>query len=110
MFVEVLVDITSYNDVMRMFVFQLYFMKLIYALLIFDLMVDINDPLLPVSLPRGYGGVAILWKKAIDHLVRTLPIRSGLLFTKKGTLVAVLGFSGEYLLPLCFSLGTILVV
>ena len=35
--------------------------------------VDINDPLLPVSLPRGYGGVAILWKKTIDHLVRTLP-------------------------------------
>ena len=25
--------------------------------------VDINDPLLPVSLPRGYGGVTILWKK-----------------------------------------------
>jgi hypothetical protein len=68
MFVEVFVDITSYNDVMRMFVFQIYFMKLIYALLIFDL-----DPLLPVSLPRGYGGVAILWKKPIDYLVRTLP-------------------------------------
>jgi hypothetical protein len=29
---------------------------------------------------------------------------------KKGTLVAVLGFSGIYPLPLCFSLGTILVV
>jgi exonuclease III len=34
--------------------------------------VDINDPLLLVSLPRGYGGVAIVWKKNIDHLVRTL--------------------------------------
>ena len=29
--------------------------------------VDINDPLLP------YGRVAILWKKTINHLVRTLP-------------------------------------
>jgi hypothetical protein len=37
MFVEVFVDITSYNDVMSMVVFQVYFMKLIYALLIFDL-------------------------------------------------------------------------
>jgi hypothetical protein len=37
-------------------------------------------------------------------------VAGGLLFTKKGTLVAVLGFSGVYLLPLCFSLGTILVV
>jgi hypothetical protein len=24
--------------------------------------VDINDPLLPVSMPRGYGGVAVIWQ------------------------------------------------
>ena len=35
--------------------------------------VDMNDPLPPVSLPRGYGGVAILWNKNINHFVRPLP-------------------------------------
>ena len=25
--------------------------------------VDKYDPLLPVSMPRGYGGVAIIWRK-----------------------------------------------
>jgi hypothetical protein len=29
--------------------------------------VDEYDPLLPVSMPRGYGGVAIIWRKDIDH-------------------------------------------
>jgi hypothetical protein len=28
--------------------------------------VDINDPLLPVSMPRGYGGVAVIW---FSHMV-----------------------------------------
>jgi len=32
--------------------------------------VDINDPLLPVSMPRGYGGVAVIWRKEIDHIIR----------------------------------------
>lgn len=35
--------------------------------------VDSTDPILPVQMPRGYGGVAILWKKNIDHLVSVLP-------------------------------------
>jgi hypothetical protein len=104
MFVEVFVNITSYNDVMSMVVFQVYFMKLIYALLIFDLVlasiswhihtsdinfvakaVDINDPLLPVSLPRGYGGFAILWKKTLITLsepYQTAPKKSNVLNLK----------------------------
>lgn len=32
--------------------------------------VDTGDPILPAQMPRGYGGVAILWKKTIDHLVK----------------------------------------
>ena len=32
--------------------------------------VDSSDPILPVQMPRGYGGVGILWKKQIDHLIR----------------------------------------
>ena len=35
--------------------------------------VDTEDPILPVQMPRGYVGVAILWKITIDHLVRVLP-------------------------------------
>ena len=31
--------------------------------------VDTNDPILPVQMPRGYGGVAVLWTKDIGHLV-----------------------------------------
>ena len=31
--------------------------------------VDSGSPLLPVKLPRGYGGVGILWQKKLDHLV-----------------------------------------
>ena len=33
---------------------------------------DTGDPILPVQMPRGYGAVAILWKKTIDHLVRVI--------------------------------------
>jgi hypothetical protein len=32
----------------------------------------IYDPLLPISMPRGYGGVAVIWKNEIDHLVRPI--------------------------------------
>jgi hypothetical protein len=32
--------------------------------------VDMNDPILPNSMPRDYGGVAILWKKSIDQYFR----------------------------------------
>ena len=35
--------------------------------------VDFYNPLSPIQLPRGYGGVAILWKSSIDHLVTVLP-------------------------------------
>ena len=35
--------------------------------------VDTGDPILPVQMPRGYGGTGILWKKTIDHLVTALP-------------------------------------
>ena len=34
--------------------------------------VDTGNPILPVQMPRGYGGVAILWRKDIDRLVTTL--------------------------------------
>lgn len=35
--------------------------------------VDTGSPILPVQMPRGYGGTAILWRKSIDHLVTSLP-------------------------------------
>ena len=35
--------------------------------------VDTNNPILPVQMPRGYGGVAVLWKKNISHLVSPIP-------------------------------------
>ena len=35
--------------------------------------VDTGDPILPVQMTRGYGGVALMWKRTIDHLVRVLP-------------------------------------
>ena len=35
--------------------------------------VDTGDPILPVQMPRGYGGIAILWKKEIDHLITPRP-------------------------------------
>ncbi|CAC5395787.1 unnamed protein product [Mytilus coruscus] len=36
--------------------------------------VNSNDRIQPYHMPRGYGGVAILWKKNLDKLVTTLPI------------------------------------
>ncbi|KAH3817197.1 hypothetical protein DPMN_118727 [Dreissena polymorpha] len=30
---------------------------------------DQDNPLLPIQLPRGHGGVVVLWKKSIDQLV-----------------------------------------
>ena len=35
--------------------------------------VDTGDPILPVQMPRGYGGTAIMWKHDIDHLIHILP-------------------------------------
>ena len=35
--------------------------------------VDTGDPILPVQMPRGYGGVAALWRKSIDHLIKAIP-------------------------------------
>lgn len=35
--------------------------------------VDSSDPILPVQMPRGYGGTAILWQKTIDHLITPVP-------------------------------------
>lgn len=35
--------------------------------------VDTGDPILPVQMPRGYGGVAVMWKKDIAHLVTSIP-------------------------------------
>lgn len=35
--------------------------------------VDTNNPILPVQIPRGYGGTAVLWKREIDHLIKSLP-------------------------------------
>ena len=34
--------------------------------------VDTGDPILPIQMPRGYGGTAILWQANIDHLVTRL--------------------------------------
>ena len=34
--------------------------------------VDLYDPIPPIQIPRGYGGVAILWNKRIDHLVNDI--------------------------------------
>ena len=34
--------------------------------------VDTGDPILPVQMPRGYGGTAILWQSNMDHLVTRL--------------------------------------
>lgn len=54
---------------------------------------DINDPLLPISMPRGHGGVAIIWKKDIDHLVK--PIQDG---SEKIQAIEIQGTSGDCLL------------
>ncbi|CAG2211406.1 unnamed protein product [Mytilus edulis] len=34
--------------------------------------VDENNPIPPTQRPRGYGGVAILWKQSMDHLVEKI--------------------------------------
>ncbi|CAG2245676.1 EIF4G [Mytilus edulis] len=34
--------------------------------------VDENNPIPPTQKPRGYGGVAILWKQHLDHLVEKI--------------------------------------
>ena len=36
--------------------------------------VDSNNPIPPIQMPRGYGGVAILWKKELDSLITSLKI------------------------------------
>ena len=36
--------------------------------------VDFYDPIPPIQIPRGYGGVAILWNKNIDYLVTDLEL------------------------------------
>ena len=30
-------------------------------------------PISPVQMPRGYGGVVVLWRKGIDHIINDLP-------------------------------------
>ena len=35
--------------------------------------VDTGNQILPVQMPRGYGGAAVLWKPEIDHSVQPLP-------------------------------------
>ena len=35
--------------------------------------VDAGDPILPMQMPRGYGGVAVLWKKSSDLLINGIP-------------------------------------
>ena len=34
---------------------------------------DKRNPIQPTQVPRGYGGVAVLWRKNIDHMIRELP-------------------------------------
>ena len=34
--------------------------------------VDEVNPICPIQKPRGYGGVAVLWRKELDHLVKPL--------------------------------------
>jgi exonuclease III len=35
--------------------------------------VDKYNPVLPKSMPRGYGGVTIIWRENIDNLIKILP-------------------------------------
>ena len=35
---------------------------------------DFNNPIQPTQLPRGYGGVAILWDKVVDKLIMVIRI------------------------------------
>jgi hypothetical protein len=34
--------------------------------------VDKYNPVLPKSMLRGYGGVAIIWRENIDHLIKNI--------------------------------------
>ncbi len=36
--------------------------------------VDTGNPLHPIQMPRGYGGVGILWRKTLDHLVKVITL------------------------------------
>ena len=36
--------------------------------------VDKSEPLLPICMPRDYGGVAILWNIDIDHMIKPLDV------------------------------------
>ena len=36
--------------------------------------VDFFDPITPAQIPRGFGGVAIYWKKTLDHLITDIEI------------------------------------
>lgn len=36
--------------------------------------VDSCNPLPPIQMPRGYGGVGILWRKTLDHIVKVIPL------------------------------------
>ena len=38
--------------------------------------VDKSEPLLPICMPRDYGGVAILWNIDIDHMIKPLDVGS----------------------------------
>jgi hypothetical protein len=31
------------------------------------------NPVLPKCMPRGYGGVTLIWRENIDHLINILP-------------------------------------
>lgn len=32
-----------------------------------------NNPILPTKMPKGYGCVAIIWNKTVNHLILALP-------------------------------------
>ena len=34
--------------------------------------VDSQNPIPPIQIPRGYGSVAMFWKKNIDHVVNEM--------------------------------------
>jgi exonuclease III len=36
--------------------------------------VDTYDPIAPYLMPRGHGGVAIMWKKTLDNFITPLTI------------------------------------
>ncbi|VDI81833.1 Hypothetical predicted protein [Mytilus galloprovincialis] len=36
--------------------------------------VDMNDPIPPSHMPRGYGGVAILWKRELDDIITPMQL------------------------------------